>query len=93
MWRAIANDIHGLSTEIAINQPHSLSKSDLISRGWPIMKNILVGLGQKKGARTATLLQNEHMHAEFRNKAECFQCFNPSDNKLALADPKRHFSS
>jgi hypothetical protein len=56
-------------------------------------EKILVGLGQKKGTWAATLLQNEHMRVEFRNKLQCFQYFNPSDNKLALADPKRHFSS
>jgi hypothetical protein len=33
------------------------------------------------------------MRAELALKAECFQWINPFDNKLALAEPRRHFST
>lgn len=52
-----------------------------------------VDLGQKKGISQAILLHNEHMRGDLPEITQCFPLVNTSDNKLALAEPKRHFST
>lgn len=55
--------------------------------------NLLAGLGQKKGNSPAILLLNQHIQTVLPMKTKCFQWVSLSDNKLALAEPKRHFST
>jgi hypothetical protein len=50
-------------------------------------------LRRKKGNSLAILLHNQHMQTDFPKKIQCFPLLNPSDNKLALAEPTRHFST
>jgi hypothetical protein len=48
MWRATAGDIHGLSTEIAVNQPHSGLFSAQASKIHVVMEIYQPVWGEKK---------------------------------------------
>jgi hypothetical protein len=68
MWRATLHDIHGLSTEIAVKQPHSDPLNGPNFRNSFDYEKLPAALGRKKGVLPTGLLQNQHMRWELAQK-------------------------